>query len=301
YHAEATTDFLKSTSLIYGNFHTRALEKVALMPEKTWAAADGAIALKAGATFDGSNREGSATSPLVELARKWNTSSGLQRIFASFAETTQVPSYTALNSSPNAGLFLGNPNLGREYSRTTEIGARGVVWGWTAQADVFYRDDTNLVDWTYNPAVFGRQANPVDVHTSGAEAVVRRSWAFCTLVLGATVLTKTDQYLGPGEEASFYALNYARARLTAAVSLHLTNDLDLRWDNELRDQEPDLLRTEGGNDAYRTSLGLIWSPSALRGAELALQADNLTNSAYQSVPGVPASPRQITFGVAKAW
>jgi outer membrane receptor protein involved in Fe transport len=301
YRAEATTDFLKSTSLVYGNFHTRALQKVALMPEKTWAVAGGDVSLKAGATFDGSDREGSATSPLVELARSWNTSSGLQRIYASFAETTQVPSYTALNSSPTSGLFLGNPNLGREYSRTAQVGVRGAVAGWTAQADLFYRDDTDLVDWTYNPAVFGRQANPVDLHTSGGEAVLRRSWNYCTLVFGATVLTKTDRYLGPGETASFYALNYARARVTAAVSLHLTSDLDLRWDNELRDQEPDLLRSEGGNEAYRTSLGLIWRPSILGGAELTLQADNLTNSAYQSVPGVPASPRQVTFGIATAW
>jgi len=145
----------------------RALQKVALMPEKTWAVAGGDVSLKAGATFDGSDREGSATSPLVELARSWNTSSGLQRIYASFAETTQVPSYTALNSSPTSGLFLGNPNLGREYSRTAQVGVRGAVAGWTAQADLFYRDDTDLVDWTYNPAVFGRQANPVDLHTSG--------------------------------------------------------------------------------------------------------------------------------------
>jgi outer membrane receptor protein involved in Fe transport len=301
YHAEATTDFLKSTSLIYGDFHTRTLEKVALMPEHAWIVSGGAVTLRAGATFDGSNREGSATSPLAELARTWNTSSGLQKIFASVAETTQVPSYTALNSSPTAGLFLGNPNLSREYSRTTEVGARGVVAGWTAQADVFYRDDTDLVDWTYQPSVFGRQANPVDLHTSGVEGIVRRSWTYSTLVFGATVMNKSAQYFGPSEEASFYALNYARWRLTAAVSLHLTSDLDLRWDNELRQQEPDLLRTEGGNDAYLTSIGLIWRPSVLRGAEVTLQADNLTNSAYQSVPGVPASPRQITFGVAKAW
>jgi hypothetical protein len=301
YHAEATTDFLKSTSLVYGDFHTRTLDKVALMPEKSWAASGGEVTLKAGATFDGSNREGSATSPLVELARAWDASSGLQRIFASFAETTQVPSYTALNSSPTSGLFLGNPSLGREYSRTTEVGARGVVGGWTAQADLFYRDDTDLVDWTYEQGVFGRQANPVDLNTSGAEGTLRRSWTYCTLVLGATVLTKTAQYFGPSEEASFYALNYARERVTAAVSLHLTTDLDLRWDNELRNQEPDLLRTQGGNEAYRTSVGLIWRPPVLGGAELTFQVDNLTNSAYQAVPGVPASPRQFTFGVAKAW
>jgi vitamin B12 transporter len=300
YHAEATNDFLKSTSLIYGDFHTRELEKVALIPEKSWSASGGAITLKAGATFDNSDRESSATSPVVELDRTWD-SSGLRRIFASFAETTEVPSYTALNSSPTAGLFLGNPNLGREYSRNTEVGASGSLGGWTGQVGVFYRDDTDLVDWTFYQGVFGRQANPMDVDTTGLEAVVRRTWTYCTLVLGYTGMTKSYQYLGPYEQASFYALNYARDRLTAAVTLRLTQSLDFRWDNELRYQEPDLLRTAGGNDAYHTSIGLIWRPAEWRGLELNLQVDNLTNSAFQSIPGVPASPRQFSFGIAKAW
>jgi outer membrane receptor protein involved in Fe transport len=300
YHAEATTDDLKSTSLIYGRFHSRTMGKIALLPEKSWAASGGAVTLKAGATFDNSNRDGSATSPVVELARTWN-STGLQSIFTSFAETTQVPSYTALNSSPTAGLFLGNPNLGREYSRSFEVGASGLLAGWTAKADVFYRDDTDLVDWTYYNGVFGRQANPMDLNTGGFEAVVRRSWGDFTVVLGYTAMTKTFRYLGPEEEASFYALNYARDRLTAALIAHLTQTLQLRWDNELRDQEPDILRTDGGNEAYRTSLGLIWAPTALRGFEFTLQADNLTNSAYQAIPGVPAAKHQYSLGVSKAW
>jgi outer membrane receptor protein involved in Fe transport len=300
YHAEATTDFLKSTSLIYGKFHTRELGKVALIPEKSWAATGGAITLKAGATLDGSNREGTATSPVVELARTWN-SSGLQRLFASYAETTEVPSYTALNSSATAGLFLGNPNLPREYSRNAEVGASGAAGGWTGQVDLFYRDDTDLVDWTYTQGVFGRQANPVDLKTTGGEAVVRRTWNDCTVVLGFTAMTKSFQYLGPYEQASFYALNYARDRLTAAFIVKLTGSLELRWDNELREQEPDILRTAGGNGAYHTSVGLVFRPGGWRGLELNAQVDNLTNSAYQTIPAVPASPRQYSFGIAKAW
>jgi hypothetical protein len=114
-------------------------------------------------------------------------------------------------------------------------------------------------------------------------------------------MTKTFRYLGPYEQASFYALNYARERFTAAVIARLTPTLELRWDNELRDQEPDILRTDGGNEAYHTSLGLTWRPVALRGFELTLQADNLTNSAYQAIPGVPAAGHQYSFGVSKAW
>jgi len=300
YHAEATSDSLKSTSLIFGNFHTRELEKVALIPQESWGASGGAVTLKAGATFDGSNREGSATSPVVELDRTWN-SAGLQRIFGSFAETTEVPSYTALNSSSTAGLFLGNPNLGREYSRSLEAGVAGEEGGWKGQVDLFYRDDTDLVDWTYTQGVFGRQANPVDLKTGGVEAVVRHSWSDCTVVLGFTALAKTFKYLGPTEQASFYALNYARDRLTAAFIVRLTESLEFHWDNELRNQEPDLLRTSGGNQAYHTSVGLVFRPSGWKGLELNAQVDNLTNSAYQTIPGVPASPRQYSFGIAKAW
>jgi len=75
---------------------------------------------EAGATYDGSNREGGAFSPVTELAQAWNTGV-VQRIYASYSTTTEMPDYTALDSSPTAGLFLGNPNLIRQTSHDTEI------------------------------------------------------------------------------------------------------------------------------------------------------------------------------------
>jgi hypothetical protein len=301
YHAEATADALKSTSLIYGPFHTRTLEKLALVPETAWAVDGGRLDLKAGATLDHSDREGSAAAPLAELAQSW-AGSGLQRVYASYAETTEVPSYTALNSSPTAGLFLGNPHLGRETSRNAELGASGDWLGWNLQGAIFYRRDSNLVDWTYQTGVFARSANPVNVATTGCEAVARRSWDRFTLVLGLTALGKSAaQYRGAPATASFYALNYARERLTAALVLHLTAELELRADNAARIQAPDALRTAGGNDALVSSLGLSYRPAAWRGWELAAQVDNAGNSAFQAVPGVPASRRQASLGATYAW
>jgi hypothetical protein len=101
--------------------------------------------------------------------------------------------------------------------------------------------------------------------------------------------------------ASFYALNYARQRLTAAVTAQLTERLVLRLDNAARIQAPDSLRTEGGNDALISSAGLVWEPEAARGTEVSLVVDNLWNSAFQSVPGVPASRRQLSFGATYHW
>ena len=300
YHVEQTSDSLQSTSLIYGPYHSRTLEKASLVPEEQWAVDGGTLSLKAGASYDKSDRDPGAICPIAELAQTW-LSSGLRKIYASYSETTEMPSYTALDSSPTSGLFLGNPKLGRSESRDMEAGLLGSLWGWSAQGDVFYRRDDNLVDWTYTDGVFGRSANPVNVDTEGLEVVARRSWSLATVVLGYTALAKDASYLGAPVTASFYALNYARQRLTAAFILQLTENLDLRLDNAARIQAPDSLRTAGGNDALISALGLSWHPAARRNLELTVQIDNLWNSAFQTVPAVPASRRQLSFGATYGW
>jgi outer membrane receptor protein involved in Fe transport len=300
FHAEETSDSLRSTSLIYGPYQSRTLEKLALVPEESWAFDGGTLTLQAGATYDESNRASGVFSPVAQLAEAWN-SGALRRLYASYATTTEMPSYTALDSSPAAGLFLGNPKLGRETSHNAEIGGEGSLWGWTVKAAAFYRRDDNLVDWTYAAGIFGRSANPVDIGTEGFELEVRHSWMNVTTVIGYTALAKSANYLGAPVTASFYALNYARQRLTAAFLVRLTESFDLRLDNEARIQDPDALRTQGGNDALTSSAGLDWHPVAWRHIEVSAQVDNLWNSAYQSVPGVPASRRQLSLGATYAW
>jgi hypothetical protein len=81
----------------------------------------------------------------------------------------------------------------------------------------------------------------------------------------------------------------------------LTENLVLRLDNAARIQAADSLRTEGGNDALISSLGLSWHPAGRRNLELTAQIDNLWNSAFESVPSVPASRRQLSFGATYGW
>ena len=301
FRGEVSADELRSTSLTFGRFHTRTVSKLVLVPEKSWALDDGAhLVLKAGASLDGTNHDGSAVSPILELARE-QASAPWSRVYFSYATSTQVPSYTALNSNPAAGLFRGNPNLGRETSRNLELGASGSGDGWVGQAAVFYRRDENLVDWTFRQGVTARSANAVDIATTGAELVARRSWAAWDLVLGYTVLTKYADYHGAVVDASFYALNYARQRLTAAVIVRLGREFELRLDNAARVQAANFLRTVGGDRAVISSLGLSYRPAAWRGTTVTLQADNLWDSIYQEVPAVPAARRQLSAGVAYAW
>lgn len=300
-HGELQRDEIESTSLTFGRYRSRSLVKLAVVPEKSWLlAGEGRAVLKAGLSYEDSNRTGSAVSPMMEIARE-HSSSAVRRLYFSYAKTTQLPTYTALNSSAAAGLFRGNPNLGRGTSHNLELGANGLYRGWAGSAAIFHRWDDALVDWTFRRGVTARAANPVDVATSGFEVVARRSWSAFDLVLGYTFLTKDSDYRGIVVDASFYALNYARHRFTAAAVVRLGKSWEVRLDNVARVQEDNLLRQVGGDETLNSALGVVYRVPALDGLELSLQVDNVWNSNYQEVPGVPASRRLISGGITYAW
>ncbi len=301
YRAEHLVDELESTSLRFGRFNARRFTKLALVPEIAWgASAGGPTTARAGIAFDDTNRDPSAISPVLELVRVF-PSGRLRRVHASFIETSQVATYTALNSSTTAGLFRGNPNLGRQTSRNLELGLGGQWAGWTGSAAVFFRRDRALVDWTFRRGVTARTANAVDIDVGGFELVAHRSWRTVDLTLGYTGLTKDADYRVATVDASFYALNYARHRFTAAVTARLGHGFELRLDNVARFQAPNLLRTIGGDEALSSAAGLAYRPRAWRGLEVAVQVENLWDTDFQDVPAVPAARRQTSFRLTYGW
>ncbi len=301
YRAELLSDHLQSTSLTAGRYRSRTLSKLTLVPETSWAGAEGTrYTARLGGTYDDSDREPDRFSPVIALSRA-TPGTSVRRVYASYAQTSQVPTYTALNSSAASGLFRGNPNLGRQVSRTLEVGATAVFQGWTIDAALFGRRDLGLVDWTFRQGVTARTANALDVDTTGVEVVARRSGRRVDLVLGYTGLAKDPDYRGAAVDASFYALNYAKHRLTAAATVRLTREIEVRVDNEARLQADNPLRTQGGNDTLATTVGLGYRPRWVRGLELTLQVDNLWNSRFQVIPAVPPTPRTWSVGASYVW
>jgi len=311
FSAETMGDSLKSTSLIYGPFMTRRYYKLGLVPEKTWTidAAD-RLVLKGGATYDDTNRDRASLSPLVEISRETTLpGGGTRRLYASYSRCSEVPTYTALNSSATSGLFRGNPTLGRTASHNLELGASTPLDGWQVQTAVFWRYDDRLVDWTFRNGDYAaaggkiaRTANPVDIATTGFEAMLRRSWSNLDLVFGYTALTKRANYGSATIDASFYALNYPRQRLTAAVVARLGGGFELRLDNEARVQAANVLRgVNASNEALTSAASLSYRPATLPQLGFSLQVDNLWNTEFEEVPAVPAPRRQATAGVEYVW
>jgi len=301
--ATAVSDELKSTSLTAGAFRERKHFKLAVAPERTWTLSEARrLTLKGGLAFDDTNRDGSAVSPLVEIALSRPTAAmGWSRLYFSYAKTTQTATYTALNSAAGSGLFRGNPSLDRQAAQTIELGANATWHGWTSTAAVFFRQDDRLVDWTFRKGVTARTANAVDLGTTGVEAAVRRQTARVDLTFGYTLLAKNADYGTATVDASFYALNYPRHRATAAATIRLGGGWELRVDHEARLQADNALRRKGGDEAVLGRVGLYFSPRAVSGLTISAQVDNVWDEDFEEVPAVPASRRQASLGLRYRW
>ena len=295
FSAQVLADDLESTSLVYGNFDSRAYANVSVLPEyylnDEWTIAAGASL----ATTDHDSTKGS---PIAKITYK---SKDLPlTLYTEYAQISQVAGYTAIAGSSTGGLFRGNQNLGREVSDNLELGALYHFDKWTFKGAVFYRQDDDLVDWTYNSSYYARFANPVDIDTVGFEASAKRKWKNIELNIGYTYLSKSEDYGDATVDASFYALNYAKHRLTLAINWEIIDGLMLSCDNELRAQQDNNLRNSD-SDAFITSIGLTWKVPYLENLELEAVLDNAWDDDFEEVPGTPACPRQYAVGMTYSW
>jgi len=145
-----------------------------------------------------------------------------------------------------------------------------------------------------------RQANPVDIDVLGIELFIRRHWESFDLVGSYTYLDKDADYGSAVVDASFYALNFATHRATLAASYRFTDRLELRLDNEYREQESNPLRASS-DEAFLISAALAWEPENGKGFGFLLSADNLTDDDYQQFPGTPAVGRQVSLSARYVW
>ena len=294
-------ELVRSTDLTNGQFNQRSYATLTLVPDVSTELASGAILTwRAGLTADYSNRDGSEILPLAGVSLATDDGRTATTWSVEYAATSQLPGYTALNSSP-AGLFGGNPLLDRETAQQLSVSLTREAEQWQLQTTVFVRKDDDLVDWTYaTGAPFARQANPVDLDVMGLEATFLRSWEGLDLAAGYTWLDKDADYGNTQVDASFYALNFARHRATLALRYRFAGAFELRLDNEYRRQERNPLRS-GDDNTFLAALALHWNRDAGSGFGAALTVDNLTDSEFQPFPGTPAYGRHYSLSASYRW
>jgi hypothetical protein len=302
YGLQATTDELvRSTDLTEGDFSERDYLTASVVPTLFFDFAGGrTMTLRAGATADVSSEDSNAVLPLIGLSVMQAGDTGNTTFTFDWAHTSQVPGYTVLKSRPT-GLFGGNPDLGREEARQMTVTLARNTDRWQARFAAFHRADDDLVDWTFSTgAPFARQANAVDIDVLGAELLFMAQWDTFEIATGYTYLDKDADYGAADVDASFYALNFARHRATLALRYRFADPLELRLDNEYREQRDNPLRGST-SQAYLASLAIVWEPPGGKGFGAALTIDNLTDNDYQPFPGTPAIGRQFSVSASYAW
>lgn len=303
YATQFASDSIKSTTL-ENTFTSRDYLKLSIAPEYSFQLKENeTLTLQAGASFDDTNRDDSEISAIFDLAwlRHYDNGSS-DRVYLAYSEASQVVGYTAIGNSPEPGqLFAGNPNLKRETSQSLELGLCLKRTDWSLEAAAFYRWDDDLADWTYTAAnTNARTARNLDIETLGIEFIGTRRWGDLEAIASYTYLHKNEDYDAALVDASFYALNYANHRITLGTIWHPHPILELRIDNEWRQNEANSLR-EGSDSALFTNLGLSFYPQQIEGLELFFAIDNAWEDDFQDVPGTPGRGDQYSAGATYRW
>lgn len=303
YAGQLTADEIESTALTFGDFNSRSYAKFSLLPEYRIALDEtGSLILRAGGSYDESNRDGSEISPMADITwEQVHTSGDSESIYLSYAETSQVVGYTALNSDPAGFLFGGDSDLGRETSRNLEFGGDLKRGDWNFEGAVFYRWDDDLVDWTYQAAnINNRSANAVDIETFGLELIATKRWDQIEAIASYAFLEKNENYDNAAVQGSFYALNYARHRATLGLIWTPIDMIKISIDNEWRSQQENPARTSD-DEALFTHATLTIYPPNFQDLELFASIDNAWDDDFQEVPGTPGRGDQVAVGATCRW
>lgn len=308
YNALAAFDSIDSTALVFGPYDTRSAWTLSVLPGIKLPAdeEEGSVyEIYAGPRYDDSNRAGGDVGVLGGIAlAKEDEEGDSSRIYLEVSQASQAPNYTAISSNPSGGLFRGNPYLLDLRSTNAEVGIKGDTAALDYGTALFFRRDNNLTDWTYDSSIVpfaSRSANNVDIDTLGGEMFVSFSdESKRTITLGYTYLHKDSEYAIEGIDASFYALNFPRHRVTASVSVPITDELQFMIDNEIRRQIKNSLR-EGTRTPLISSLALVYAPSWLEGFSVTGVVDNLFNTDFEEVPGVPGQGQLASVNLRYNW
>ena len=301
YSLQLTEDKIESTTLESGEFTSRRYTKISLLPQYLYTLSNQKkLFLKAGFSYDDTNRDSSELSPIAEISLlKDYTNGHTERTYLSYAKTTQVAGYGAIGGSESSGLFRSNPDLLRETSENIELGYSINKREWSLDSAVFYRWDHNLVDWTYSGAG-ARASENVDIETFGLEIIAAKQWEKLEAISSYTYLEKSEVYKNPGVIGSFYALNFPKHRATLGLIYTPNSLFEIRLDNEWREQEPNTLRS-GGEHALFSYLGISYYPYQTKDFEVFLIYDKPWKESFQEIPGTAGRGDQLSLGINHKW
>jgi iron complex outermembrane receptor protein len=199
----------------------------------------GSLDYAAGLLVFAYNLENPQLMPSIQLGRALSYH---HFVFANYSRGNRVPTWTEMYYTDPSN--VGNPNLQPEFSNAAEIGYRynpnqynSKWYFWKADAAVFYRQHTNMIDWVRETSSVTPNPNPwmpvniANVAFTGMETSlqfnVKKSgtWGVNKLNLNYTYITAKHNVTSAQE--SRYAITSMRHQLNGQALFDLSEKVQI--------------------------------------------------------------------------
>ena len=226
-----------------------------------------------------------------------------QYIFANYSRGNRVPSWTEMFYTDPSN--VGNPNLLPEFSHATELGWRqtpdysdGTWLQFQAEAALFYRQHTNMIDWVRDASPVNPNPNPwtpvniASVAFTGFESSVsfnlkkKSTWGPKKLNVNYTYITAQHHFTN--EQESRYAITSMRHQLNGLAQFDLSEKVQLNITYRLvqRIDQP----------LYQVVDAKLNLP-IIRNWTIFIEANNLSNTQYVEAGFVQMPGRWFKLGL----
>ena len=226
-----------------------------------------------------------------------------QYIFANYSRGNRVPSWTEMFYTDPSN--VGNPNLLPEFSHATEIGWRqtpeysdGTWLQFQAEAALFYRQHTNMIDWVRDASPVNPNPNPwtpvniASVAFTGFESSIslslkkKSTWGPKKLNVNYTYITAQHHFTN--EQESRYAITSMRHQLNGLAQFDLSEKVQLNFTYRLvqRIEQP----------LYQVIDAKLNLP-VIRNWTIFIEANNLSDTQYVEAGFVQMPGRWFKLGL----
>ena len=234
--------------------------------------------------------------PTIQLAYQLNEKN---RIYANFAKSNRVPTYTELYYADPTS--LGNPNLVPEFANSAELGwfKNGKLY---VEVNAFYRQTYNMIDWVRDSSLISPNPNkwqPVniaEVRFYGLEGNVRKTFDYSAkykvkFVDIAYTYIQASHVFDANLE-SRYAYSNLKHQLIAKLGFQLSKYGSLQVNYRF------LQRVS--NPAYQL-LDMKLASESYKGFSMFAEVNNLLNTQYVEAGYVQMPGRWFKVGLNYQW
>ena len=160
------------------------------------------------------------------------------------------------------------------------------------------------MDWVYKQdSPNAREPKHVEIETFGFEIIGSKNWKNFKAIASYSHLNKKEDYKDPAVDGSIYALHYPENRVTLGLIWDPFDFLEIRVDNEWREQRKNFLRQQDGTPEQATNshFAASYFPSQIDDLEVFIAYDKPWDEDFQDIPGTPGRGDQFSLGVTYSW